>query len=96
MSIKLGELEDGLDVAAFSEGDQLYLPLRFIVEKMGGEIRWEDPKAIYSLGDIQGIIIPGEQGSKLVEGRTFLPVNYIIDKLSLDIILEDGVINISK
>ncbi|MCL2014921.1 MAG: copper amine oxidase N-terminal domain-containing protein [Defluviitaleaceae bacterium] len=96
------------DVAPFIDPatDRAMLPLRLIAETIGGTVDWNEATATVTITTATATLVvnlneplPGDMGNVILQnGRTFVPVRYIVENLGLSVEWdgETGSINITR
>ena len=104
--------EDNPNVKPFIEGQNVFVPIRFVTEAFNAEVGWNEieSKATIKLGaitismspgsktvDVSGSIYEMDAPSKVVNSRMFIPLNDIADILGKDVYFHDrGLVSITE
>lgn len=75
------------DVAPQIVGGSTVVPLRFIAESLGAEVKWDakNKKVVITL-DGQTIEVGSDQGMLIQESRTLVPIRYISENLGANVL----------
>lgn len=98
------------DVAPVIVNDRTLLPIRTIVENIGGTVDWDAKNAhatikkdndvlmlaIDSLiANVNGQNVMLDVSAKIIDGRTMVPVRFVSENLGLSVDFSDGIVYIS-
>ena len=99
------------DAVCETKDNKMFVPISFIAGGLGGEIKWENSKAVITLGDSSIVFEPGSKTAYknntavalqdevyISNDRTFVPLDSIKDVLgcSVNYDSETGIININS
>lgn len=97
---KLNEELKEMDTEVFTENGRTMLPVRFIIEALNGDVNWDEQTSTVLIGYknhniqipigsekmlVDGREIYMDSKSILKDGRTFVPIRYIVEQIGIKI-----------
>lgn len=98
--ISINGSESTLDAVPIIQNDRTLLPLRAVVEGLGGSVAWEDETktAVFAKGDKVIFMTIGSKTAfvntteytmdtepVIIDGRTMLPIRFVAENLGFDV-----------
>lgn len=98
--ISINGTESELDTAPIIQNDRTLLPLRAVVEGLGGSVAWEDETktAVFAKGDTVIFMTIGSKTAFvnttehtmdtvpiIIDGRTMLPIRFVAENLGFSV-----------
>lgn len=103
--------ETNVNVMPYIKENRVFVPLRFVSENLGTEVTWEEESKTVTLTKnghtmtispgfseyaLDGTVYAMDVSAEIVENRTFVPVRFVAEAFSKNVIWEDNTVFITN